>query len=162
MDKPKAGIQPIWIGISLVVIAMAAVGGYVLLGKSEQAQGPVRLSDKVTFAIGNAPHHALVHVASVNGYFSDEGLDVTLQMHTSGKAAVRSLLDGKADLTTLGDIPFMFAVMRGAKIKLLTTMTSSDKNLAIVANKTRGIQAPKDMSGRPLPNIAPQQLWTAQ
>ena len=44
MDKPKAGIQPLWIGISLAVVAVAAVG-YILLGKSDLAQVPAQAKE---------------------------------------------------------------------------------------------------------------------
>ena len=38
-------VRPIWIGISLVVIAMVAIGGYVLLGKSDLAQVPAQAKE---------------------------------------------------------------------------------------------------------------------
>ncbi len=89
-----------------------------------------------------------MHIAFVEGYFRDQGLDVEMQLHTSGKAAVKSLLEGNADLAELGDIPFMLSVMRGAKIKLITTMNTTENILTVVANKSTGIQTPKDLKGK--------------
>lgn len=144
-DRAEAANRRVRIGAVLALLVVFAVGGYIWFATS-QARTPADTRAKVTFAVVTSPNSALAHVASLEGYFADEGLDVTLQRHTSGKAAVQSLLDGKADLTTLGDIPFMFSVMGGADIRLLATMIASDKNLAIVADRTQGIEGAKDLA----------------
>ena len=131
--------------VSVVLLALAGVGSWYLSNGEKWPTGPLQ---KVTIAHGISSNSALVHIAFVKGYFAEEGLDVEMQRHTSGKAAVNALLKGSADMADLGDIPFMFSVMRGANIKLITTMNTSDNVLTIVANKNKGIHTPKDLRGK--------------
>ena len=93
-------------------------------------------------------HPTLVKIAQARGFFREEGLDVTLQLHSSGKAALRSLIDGKADLATAADTPIMFALMQGAQLSLITTIETSTKNAAIIARRDRGIGCAADLKGR--------------
>ncbi|HEY4744866.1 MAG TPA: ABC transporter substrate-binding protein [Desulfuromonadaceae bacterium] len=58
---------------------------------------------KITLAYTPQPNCALVHIAVANGYFAQEGLDVRPLMHTYGKAALQSMLEGKADLATVAE-----------------------------------------------------------
>ncbi|MHB8709169.1 MAG: ABC transporter substrate-binding protein, partial [Desulfuromonadales bacterium] len=81
-------------------------------------------------------------------FFREEGLEVTLQLHSYGKSALQSVLDGKADLATVADTPVMFAMMKGASPSVLATIQTSTRNTAIVARKDRGIGAAADLRGR--------------
>lgn len=134
---------------SVVALALAVAGAgawYWQRGSLQKApSAPIK---KITIALGVSPNSAPVHIAFAEKFFASEGLDVVMQPHNSGKAAVRSLLDGKADLATMGDIPFMFAVMRGANIRLIATMNASENVLKVVANKDNGVQSPQDLKGK--------------
>lgn len=145
-NKLKAIGRPIWIGLFLVII-LALAGGYIWLTQYGLPE-PTGERKKVTIAHGMTSGSALILIAFVEGYFSQEGLDVEMQPHTSGKAAVRSLLEGKADLANLGDIPMMFAVMSGKPIKLIATMNKTRKVLSVVARKDRGISTATDLKGK--------------
>ena len=146
MDILKAGIRPIWIGISLVVIAMAAVGGY-FWWTQEQPRKPAELT-KLTFAISVNPIASVGHIAFIKGFFKDEGLDVTLQFHTSGKASLNSVIERKANLATVADTPLAHAGLNKESIYILATIESSNKATAIVARKDKGISEPGDLKGK--------------
>jgi len=89
-----------------------------------------------------------VYIAEKMGFFASEGLDVTLQAHGSGKAALNSVLEGKAQLATVADTPVMFAAMSGESICVVTAIETSAKNRTLVARKDRGIAGPGDLAGK--------------
>ncbi len=103
---------------------------------------------RVTFACTTQPQSTLVHVARAKGYFLAEGLEVQAQMHTYGKAALQSLLEGKADFATVAETPVVFAVLRGERFFVIANIESSNRNNAIVARKDAGIQGPRDLKGK--------------
>ncbi len=100
--------------------------------------------------ITNATHPsaALMHIALKMGYLVQEGLDVIPQPHTFGKLALESVMNGKADLATVGDTPFMLAVMNNRKIITLAAIETATQNEAIVGRKDRGINVPSDLMGK--------------
>jgi sulfonate transport system substrate-binding protein len=118
----------------------------VLLSGCESKK-PAMPPEKATIAISTSLNSVLAKIADSKGFFREAGLDVALQLHTSGKAALQSLLDGKADLATSADTPIMFAMMKGARLSVLTTIQTSTRNEAIVARKDRGIASAADLRG---------------
>ena len=109
---------------------------------------PAGPSEKVIFAYTLLPDTALVHIAQKKGYFLQEGLDVTAQTHLTGKAALQSVLEGKADFATVAETPAMFAIMKGEKISIIATTNTSQRNIAIIARKDKGILVPHDLKGK--------------
>ena len=124
------------------------VAGCSILLSGCEAKKPAGPPEKFTIAIPKNINPVLMKIADVKGYFREEGLDVNLQLHSSGKAAIQSLLDGKADLAAAADTPIMFAMMKGARLSILATIDTSTKDDAIVARKDRGIASVSDLKGR--------------
>ena len=104
--------------------------------------------EKVTIAIYPSYHTTLVQVAQIKGYFQKEGLDVALQLHPSGKAAIQSLMKKQADVASAADTPVMFAIMKGAKVSVFATIRTSSKSEAIVARRDMGIRTESDLKGK--------------
>jgi ABC-type nitrate/sulfonate/bicarbonate transport system substrate-binding protein len=103
---------------------------------------------KVTVAFTCQPQSTLVHVALAKGYFIEEGLDVKAQMHTYGKAALKSMVENNADFATAAETPIMFSVLAGDGIFVIANIEASSTNNAIVARKSAGIAAPGDLKGK--------------
>src|ERR1017187_2103341 len=95
----------------LMAIAMSALALFAFslscTRTDHKSAGP---AEKVIFANIVLPNAALVHVAQMKGYYLKVGLDVTAQTHQMGKAALQSVLDGKADFATVAETPIMFAI----------------------------------------------------
>ena len=72
--------------IGLVTLALAGAGAWYLSREEAAYTGP---TEKITIAQGVTPNSALVHIAFVEGHFRDQGLDVEMQLHTSGKESAR-------------------------------------------------------------------------
>jgi ABC-type nitrate/sulfonate/bicarbonate transport system substrate-binding protein len=119
----------------------------VLLGGCKQKK-PTGFPEKVTIATTNSIHAVLIKIAEANGFFREEGLDVSLQIHSTGNRNLLDLLDGKADLAIATDTPIMFAMMKGSKFSMLATIETSTRDVAILARKDRGVKSVADLRGR--------------
>jgi NitT/TauT family transport system substrate-binding protein len=132
------------ITILFVVICLGVYAGFRLKNKNLNAGPP----EKITIAYSTASNATLAHIALAKGYFKAEGLDVTPQPHAFGKLALKSVLGGNADMATVADTPFVFAVMNGKKMKVLATIQTANKNEGIVARQDRGIVKLSDFKGK--------------
>lgn len=103
---------------------------------------------KITVAYTTQPQSTLVHVAVTNGYFSEERLEVQSQIHTYGKAALRSMLDKKADFATVAETPVMFSLLNGEQFFVIANIEASTQNNAVVARRDAGISRPRDLKGK--------------
>ncbi len=86
MTKRKSFTVGILVAAGAVALGLAGVGAWYFSQGEKQYSGPV---EKITIAQGVTPNSALVHIAFVEGYFRDQGLDVEMQLHTSGKESAR-------------------------------------------------------------------------
>ncbi len=103
---------------------------------------------KITATYTDQPQSTLMHVAMANGYFKEEGLDVTPVKRSFGKAALRTVLDGQSDFATVAETPVVFSVLNGDKIYVVANIEASNLNNAIVARKSAGIAVPSDLKGK--------------
>ena len=135
--------------LNRMVIAVAALATVVCLFACDRTERkPVGPTEKATIAF-SATHYAfLADVAQVNGYFQQEGLEVTPHMHAYGKLALQDMMEGKADFATVAETPIMFAILNGADISIIATIHNTDKDNAIVARTDKGIVTPSDLKGR--------------
>lgn len=129
--------------LSVAALMILAARGYLLMRTSSGVP-----PEKLTLAYSTPPYTVLIDIAENRGYFLQEGLEVTPQVYAYGKLAFDALLEGKADIATVGETPFVLAVMKGNKLSVLATIQTSHKNNAIIARKDKGILAPPDLKGR--------------
>jgi len=136
-----------WTTRSLLTVFIFAALGILVCGcrPSEERAG---LPDKLTIAYVTNSGAVLMHIAIINGYLTEEGLDITPQPHVFGKLALEAVIDGKADLATAGDTPFMLSIMNGRKITAIAAIQTSNRNEAVVARRDRGIVVPGDLKGK--------------
>ena len=88
----KALIRIIAEAVAVTVMVAMAVAGCTQ-GRPEKYTGPV---EKITVAAAAYLTGALVYVAEDQGYFEENGLEVTIKDYESGKAAADALIDGEA------------------------------------------------------------------
>lgn len=97
----------------------------------------------VTPYAGAAP----AFVAHARGYFEREGLAVTVQQHGSGKEALDAVLEGRADVATVAELPVALAVVKGHPVTILATL-STQSDHAIVGRTDRGIWSADALRGK--------------
>jgi len=130
----------------LVVIVTVAILGLVFFlfiqKQPKKYTGPV---DKITVA--GAKSGALVYVAQNQGYFQDNGLDVTIKDHEAGKLAMDTLLAGEADIATSAEFVFVGDSFIYDKLRLFGVVATADIT-KVVARKDKGIVQPSDLKGK--------------
>jgi len=124
-------------GISIVLVVI----GISVVGCQQQLE-------KIIIAEAQQPIAGPVYIAFTKGYFKDEGLDVTLQPQTSGKASLNAVIQGKADIGTVAETPLMHAGLREKKTYLIATIHHANENTLIVARKDKGISTPNDLKNK--------------
>jgi len=131
-----------------VLLVVAVIVGGVTFAFMQRAPAPPAAVSKVTIAFPGLVMAAPLMVADAQGRFRKAHVEVIPQRFLLGKDALKSVLDGKADLAIVADTPFMFALMNGGDIGILAGLSQSRRALAIVARNDRGIQDLKDLTGK--------------
>ena len=137
-------------GAGIQILAAAVVIGLVAAAWLGWAPGraPTGPPEKLTIAVPRYIGGSAILVAHSMGYFKQQNLDVELQMHSSGRAALDSLLDGKADLAVAADTPVVFAATSGRRLLIVATLASQIRDQGIVARRDHGIAALADLRGK--------------
>ncbi len=91
---------------------------------------------------------APIYVAYDRGFFTREGLEVTLQSHLTGRDALASVVKGQAQFASSAETPVMFAGLQDEKIVIIASIGESTAHLKIVGRKDRGIAGPQDLRGK--------------
>jgi ABC-type nitrate/sulfonate/bicarbonate transport system substrate-binding protein len=131
------------IGIGVALSALILSASFFACDRSDK-----KPPEKITLAYSATTDSVLAQVALIQGYYLQEGLDVTAHKHSYGRPALQEVLDGKADIATVAETPFMLAVLQGEKISIIATIQSGRKDNAIIARKDRNIHSPGDLKGR--------------
>jgi NitT/TauT family transport system substrate-binding protein len=130
------------------LILAALLGGYAWRGQTPPAQ-PAGPPAPMTIAANTRyTGTGLVFIAQVKGYFANEGLNVTLQPYTTGKDALDAVLEGRAELATVADIPIMFAVMKEHPVSIVATISTVEKDPGVIGRKDKGILTPANLNGQ--------------
>lgn len=89
-----------------------------------------------------------VAAAQQRGFFAEQGLQVRVLPFSSGKAAMQAVVEGKADVGTVADIPIVFAAMDGVPVKVLATFFRTAKDHGIIGRRDHGVLTPASLKGK--------------
>ncbi len=101
------------------------------------------------------PSSALLIVALEQGFFSNNGLQVSVREYPSGKRALHEgLFEGEVDITGSADFPVTLAGMHRKDFRIIASIFSADNVNCIIARRDAGIEVATDLKGK---HIATQQ-----
>ncbi len=146
-EKRERGGSRAWIWILVAGIAVVfVVAGFFWLrrGEPEKYSGPV---EKITVAAAEYLTGALVYVAEDQGFFEENGLEVTLKGYGSGKACADALIDGEADISTSADFVFVSNSLEHTDLRIFGTVATKQVK-ELVARKDEGITVIDDLVGK--------------
>ena len=120
----------------------------VAFGLSACAQSNSEPAEKLTVGAFKGVFSSLVWIAESQDYFSDNGLEVTIQdEYETGIAPMRDALDGKVDIATGAEFVLVSVSFDTSNLKALTTIDLADA-IELVARKDHGIARPSDLRGK--------------
>ena len=133
---------------------LIAVTLLVLLGctKSRELTGKAineAPNDKIifgvdTFTMASAP----VFVAEAKGFWKQEGLNVEIRPFLSGRLALDALVGGAVDAATVTDFSTVLAAYQQQNVRIIATISTSEKHVGILARKDRGVLKPQDLTDK--------------
>ena len=132
----------------LLALAAAALAGYAWQARTPPPPAAGAL-EQVTIAanvdyVGVCP----VLAARSKGYFVEQGIVVRIQPHNSGKSSLEAMLQGKADLGTVADIPIALAALKGLPVVVVATVFRTEKDHGLVGRRDRGIESAASLKGK--------------
>ncbi len=136
--------KKIIIGI-IIVVVIVGIGLYRSIQKQpKKYTGPV---EKITLAAYAGETGALVYINEYQGYYEENGLEVTIKDYKSGKEAADALIDGEADICTSAGFVFVSNSFDYANLRVLATVSTAEVK-ELVARKDKGITTTDDLLGK--------------
>jgi len=134
--------------LALVLSVVVLGGGYFLIVQQQGPETAPAAMLNVVISASATPPSGLVIIANEQGFFTEQGLKVTWNKYSSGKASLNAVLQGEADIGATSENPIMHAVMRGEKVRLLSSILSTGHNYVVVGRRDRGITKIADLKGK--------------
>lgn len=144
MNRPRKTL----LFAALVIGVLSAVLIAMRIRHPRPAAPDTPTRDQVRLAVALQPSSALAIIASENGYFGDEGLDVTLSTSVSGKRALAALLVGEVDAATTAQVPIVLAAFEHSNFSTVAAIASLTNVERVVARADRGIAKPADLRAK--------------
>jgi len=129
----------------LFVITALLVGGLFFVGCTSDKMGT---KEKVTVGIARSLLSTAVYIAQKQGFFSDEGLDVTVKEYGSGKKATQALFAGEIDISTVSDMPVVLNSFKRQDFCIFATFAYSYPFVKVIARRDKGIRTGADLKGK--------------
>lgn len=132
------------VGVVLTMIILAGIGG-CLDGKSgNDTKAPLK---DITVSYSPFESGALFWIAEDQGYFRQNGLNLTLKKYDSGSASLNGLVNGEADITVgVTEYPLVWKAFEGARVRAIGNIDKGNF-IYIVARKDRIGDVP-DLKGK--------------
>jgi NitT/TauT family transport system substrate-binding protein len=142
--------RPIAVGIAIAsVLALAACGAQT--GSGSATPGTSAAPTKITVGVIPIVDTAPIWLGVKKGFFTAEGLDVTVQPTTGGAASVPGVVAGSYDFAFGNYISGMVANDKGLGLKYVTNgdSTAGDPDFgAVIVAGDSPIKTPADLSGK--------------
>ena len=105
-----------------------------------ETETPVKTLEKTDFNVGylNSTAHLLAFVAKEEGYFEDEGLNVTLTQFSSASELASGLESGKLDVAFIGSVPTLNFQSKGHDLTIFGGAMTNGHGYVIKPEFTEG------------------------
>jgi NitT/TauT family transport system substrate-binding protein len=111
------------------------------------SNAPVK-TEAITLGLGSsAPGFTPIYVAQNEGYFTKNGLNVTINYYASGQAAVQGLLNNQVDIAGTTEYPIVACAFNGNPVSIIATM-DKDQAFYLTGRKDLGIKNISDLKGK--------------
>jgi len=90
---------------------------------------------------------ALLYVAQQQGYFTDNGLNVTITDYSTGTVAVEALISGAVDIAGSSEYVVAFNAVQNQNISIIASLGEA-QIVDLIAREDPGISEPADLKGK--------------
>ncbi len=97
--------------------------------------------------------HLPLMVAEKQGFFSAQGLAVTVREFTLGRNSLEAMLRGECDFSTAAEPPVVEYAAQRNDLRILASLQSTDNMVRILGRADRGIGAPHDLLGKRIATV---------
>jgi len=106
-------------------------------------------NSKQQITIGSTHHEAdtLIYIADEQGFFTANGLDVTIKDYNSGAAAVDGMLKSEVDVTTCSEYVIVQNAFKQHDVRTMGVISKSGVT-RLIARTDRGILSVADLQGK--------------
>ena len=125
------------IAIIVVVIAIVAIGGYFLMGGS---------NDTVTIGYLPSDHDAALFVADAQGKYAENGINTILVQFKNGGDLMTAMASGDVDVGYVGITPVLSSIENGVPVKVISA--AQTEGSGIVVAKNSDINSVSDLAGK--------------
>jgi len=138
--------KPLFVVMSFLFVALIAlfVCFFFIIPKVPPYTGPV---DHVTVG-EEVEYGTLFAIAKEQGFFAQNGLDVTLKEYASGAPAFADLLQGKIDMTDAADFVGVTNSFSSKNFTILGSVGTTTDAWEIISRTDHGIKTISDLRGK--------------
>ena len=129
----------------LLVIAVSLISAALLYFNNQGSN--LGNTESLTIAIPPLEQNALLYVAVNQGFFGNNGLNVTIKNFDSGATSINALLNGDAAIAEGAEFPFVNAICNNNSISVIT-INDKFENDYLVGLKSHGVQTILDLKGK--------------
>lgn len=133
--------------IILFILVACGAMGLIILSQHSTPKKYTGFPAQVTIGTALFEVSGLIWIAEAQGYFAENGLNVTIKIFDAGKFAVSALFDGDVDVATASDFVFVGKAMTEEKIQTVGSLAKSDDHY-LIARKDGGIRQTSDLKGK--------------
>jgi NitT/TauT family transport system substrate-binding protein len=147
--------------IAVIILILAIVlSSFVYLNSQNPYRGKMENVSFGTFLAGsNEPYAELVYIAQDEGFFAQNGINLTITDFTSATNALNAAINNKLDLVISSEYAFVTTnVLKQGPLNITATIDKT-QSVSIVCRKDRGIETIPDLVGKKIGltfQIAPQ------
>lgn len=132
--------------LSIVILALVTVVAAFLIFFQQSKKYPTSL-EKLSIGATTQELSTLIWIADDQGYFAQNGLDVTLKGYDTGIETIDALFAGEVDVADTVDFVVSGLALEEKNFKILASIDTADIN-HIIARKDHGISQPSDLKDK--------------
>lgn len=125
------------IAIIVAVIAIVAIGGYFLMGGS---------NDTVTIGYLPSDHDAALFVADAQGKYAENGINTKLVQFNNGGDLMTAMASGDIDVGYVGITPVLSSIEKGVPVKVISAAQTEGSGIVVAKNSE--INSVSDLAGK--------------
>lgn len=101
----------------------------------------------LSLGVPRSPLSLPLFIAESEGMFEDAGLRVNIAECPTGQRCMKMVLEGTADVATVGDTPIVFNSFGSSDFVVIGTIASAPGDLKLIVRRDSGISSPAGLAG---------------